>query len=94
VPRRTIVIAASGLVALGLGGSALGIWLWNRSETKDVRGSSTVEFVVTAEPGADPTVETTRRGRRIATTTSARVMPPASSSVRRTTSSGRRAAET
>jgi outer membrane protein assembly factor BamB len=58
VPRRTIVIAASGLVALGLGGSALGIWLWNRSETKDVRGSSTVEFVVTAEPGADPTVET------------------------------------
>ena len=58
MPRRTIVIAASGLVALGLGGSALGVWLWNRGETDDVRGSSTVEFVATAEPGADLTVET------------------------------------
>ncbi len=49
--KRTIVLISAGLVALALGGAALGVYLWNRSETQDVRGSSTVEFVVTQAPG-------------------------------------------
>lgn len=49
--RTTIVLAAAVLLALGAGGAALGIYLWDRSETQDVRGSSTVEFVTTESPG-------------------------------------------
>jgi outer membrane protein assembly factor BamB len=44
---------AVGALALVLGGAALGIWLWNRGQTSDLRGSSTEEFVVTEEPGAE-----------------------------------------
>jgi outer membrane protein assembly factor BamB len=56
--RRTIALAAVGGLALVAGGTALGIWLWDRSQTKDVRGSSTVEFISTDEPGADATTGT------------------------------------
>lgn len=49
--RTTIVLAAAVLLVLGAGGAALGVYLWNRSETRDVRGSSTVEFVTTEAPG-------------------------------------------
>jgi outer membrane protein assembly factor BamB len=50
--RPKVLVAAAAVVLLGAGGAGLGLWLWNRGETEDIRGSSTVEFVVTDEPGA------------------------------------------
>lgn len=55
---RKRALIGLGVLALALGGAALGLWLWNRGETADVRGSSTVEFVVTDEPGATATTPT------------------------------------
>ncbi|HET9666166.1 MAG TPA: PQQ-binding-like beta-propeller repeat protein [Desertimonas sp.] len=53
------LLVAAGALALVLGGAALGVWLWDRGTTSDVRGSSTTEFVVTDEPGTEtrPAVE-------------------------------------
>jgi outer membrane protein assembly factor BamB len=52
VPRPKVIAIAAGAFLLVAGGTALGLWLWNRGETADIRGSSTVEFVVTDEPGS------------------------------------------
>ena len=52
--RRRLLVAVL-LLALALGGAALGLWLWDRSATQDVRGSSTVEFDTSEAPGSETT---------------------------------------
>jgi outer membrane protein assembly factor BamB len=44
--RRTILLALLGLLILGVAGAAAA-WFWNQHETRDIRGSSTVEFDTT-----------------------------------------------
>jgi outer membrane protein assembly factor BamB len=49
---KRFVIGGVLVLLLLAGGAVAGLWAWNERQTRDVRGSSTNEFVTTDEPGA------------------------------------------
>jgi len=52
--RKRWLIVGAGAVALVLVGAALGFYFYIQHQSRDIRGSSTVEFVPTEAPPAPP----------------------------------------